>query len=40
MMLILFAVKPYDPEEMLEENSKEPKLESLRKGPIRKIQKR
>jgi O-antigen ligase len=40
MMLILFAVKPYEPEEMLEENSKEPKLESLRKGPIRKIQKR
>lgn len=39
-MLIIFAVKPYDSEEMLEENSKEPKLETLRKRPITKLKRR
>jgi hypothetical protein len=39
LMLIIFAVKPYDPEEALEENFKEPKLETLRKRPITKLKK-
>jgi O-antigen ligase len=40
LMLIIFAVKSYDPEAMLEENSKEPKLKILRKGPVTKLKKR
>ena len=40
LMLLIFAVKSYDPEAMLEENSKEPKLKTLRKGPITKLKKR
>jgi len=37
MMLVLFAVKAYDPEELLEENTKTRKikqLDALRKKPI------
>jgi len=40
LMLILFTVKSYDPEEMLEENSRKPKLNSLRKGPVTKLKRR
>lgn len=40
LMLLIFAVKSYDPEAMLEENSKEPKLKTLRKGPVTKLKKR
>jgi hypothetical protein len=42
-MLILFAVKSYDPEELLEENSKKPKrkqLEQMGKRPITYLRKR
>jgi hypothetical protein len=39
-MLLIFAVKSYDPEAMLEENSKELKLKTLRKGPVTKLKKR
>ena len=40
MMLILFAVKAYDPEELLEENFKKPKrkqLEQISKRPITRL---
>ncbi len=40
LMLLIFTIKSYDPETMLEENSKEPKLETLRKRPITKLKKR
>jgi hypothetical protein len=40
LMLILFTVKSYDPEEMLEENSRKQKLNSLRKGPVSKLKRR
>lgn len=40
LMLVIFTVKAYDPEHMLEENSKEPKLATLRKNPITKLKKR
>ena len=43
MMLILFAVKSHDPEELLEENVKLPKrnqLEKLRRRPITRIRRR
>jgi hypothetical protein len=39
-MLIIFAIKPYDPEEMLEKNSKKPKLDAIRKRPITKLKRR
>lgn len=39
-MLLIFAIKPYDPEEMLEKNSKTPKLESIRKRPITRMKRR
>jgi O-antigen ligase len=40
MLLILFAVKSYDPEKLLEENSKKPKrkqLEQIGRGPITRL---
>jgi O-antigen ligase len=40
MLLILFAVKSYDPEKLLEENSKKPKrkqLEQISRGPITRL---
>ena len=43
MMLILFAVKSHDPEELLEENSKKPKrkqLEQISKRPITRLKRR
>lgn len=40
LMLILFTVKSYDPEEMLEENSRKPKLNSLRQAPVTKLKRR
>ncbi|MEI8231259.1 MAG: O-antigen ligase family protein [Actinomycetes bacterium] len=40
LMLLIFAVKSYDPETKLEENSKEPKLKTLSKRPPSKIKKR
>ena len=43
MMLILFAVKSYDPEKLLEENSKKPKriqLEQIGRGPITRLLRR
>jgi len=43
LMLILFAVKSYDPEKLLEENSKKPKrnqLEQISRGPITRILRR
>jgi hypothetical protein len=43
LILILFAVKSHDPEELLEENSKKPKrqqLEQISKRPITFLRKR
>jgi O-antigen ligase len=43
MMLILFAVKSYDPEKLLEENSKKPKrkqLGQIGRGPITRLLRR
>lgn len=39
-MLIIFAIKAYDPDEMLEVNSNRPKLETIRKRPITKLKRR
>jgi len=39
-MVIIFAIKSYDPEEMLEKNSKKPKLEAMRKRPMTKMKRR
>jgi len=43
LMLIIFAVKSYDPEELLEQNSKKPKrkqLEQISKRPITRLKRR
>jgi O-antigen ligase len=43
LMLIVFAVKSYDPEELLEQNSKKPKrkqLEQISKRPITRLKRR
>jgi hypothetical protein len=39
-MVIIFAIKSYDPEEMLDKNSKKPKLEAMRKRPMTKMKRR
>lgn len=40
LMLIIFTVKARDPENMLEDNSEDPKLKTLRKRPVTKLKKR
>lgn len=39
LMLLIFSIKAYDPEDSLEENTGQPKLDSLRKRPITRLKK-